>query len=59
MSVISQTYSLIIDRGISAHENGKELVDGGIALGHFGAAPQADINSSTLSRPRHAVFHYF
>ena len=31
----------------------------GIALEHFSAAPQADINSSTLSRPRHAVFHYF
>ena len=30
-----------------------------IALEHFSAAPQADINSSTLSRPRHAVFHYF
>ena len=26
---------------------------------HFSAAPQADINSSTLSRPRHAVFHSF
>ena len=31
----------------------------GIALEHFSAAPQADINSSTLSRPRHAVFNYF
>ena len=31
----------------------------GIPLEHFSAAPQADINSSTLSRPRHAVFHYF
>ena len=31
----------------------------GIALEHFSAAPQADINSSTLSSPRHAVFHYF
>ena len=31
----------------------------GIALENFSAAPQADINSSTLSRPRHAVFHYF
>ena len=31
----------------------------GIALEHFSAAPQADINSSTLSRPRHAVFHSF
>ena len=29
----------------------------GIALEHFSAAPRADINSSTLSRPRHAVFH--
>ena len=26
---------------------------------HFSAAPQEDINSSTLSRPRHAVFHSF
>ena len=31
----------------------------GIALEHFSAAPQADINSSTLSRPRHALFHSF
>ena len=31
----------------------------GIALEHFSSAPQADINSSTLSRPRHAVFHSF
>ena len=31
----------------------------GIALEHFSASPQADINSSTLSRPRHAVFHSF
>ena len=31
----------------------------GIALEHFSAAPQADINSSTLPRPRHAVFHSF
>ena len=30
-----------------------------IALENFSAAPQTDINSSTLSRPRHAVFHYF
>ena len=28
MSVISQTYSLIIDRGISAPMHGKEVVDG-------------------------------
>ena len=28
MSVISQTYSLIIDRGISAPGHGKEVVDG-------------------------------
>ena len=28
MSVISQTYSLIIDRGISARGHGKEVVDG-------------------------------
>ena len=31
----------------------------GIALEHFSAAPQADINSSTISRPRHALFHSF
>ena len=31
----------------------------GTALEHFSAAPQAYINSSTLSRPRHAVFHSF
>ena len=31
----------------------------GIALEHFSAAPQADINSSTLPRPRHALFHSF
>ena len=30
-----------------------------IALEHFSAAPQVDINSSTLSRPRNAVFHSF
>ena len=28
MSVMSQTYSIIIDRGISAHGHGKEVVDG-------------------------------
>ena len=28
MSVISQTYSLIIDQGISANGHGKEVVDG-------------------------------
>ena len=31
----------------------------GIALEHFSSAPQKDIKSSTLSRPRHAVFHSF
>ena len=31
----------------------------GIALEHFSAAPQADINSTTPSRLRHAVFHSF
>ena len=31
----------------------------GIALENFIAPLQTDINSSTLSRPRHAVFHYF
>ena len=38
--------------------NRSESIEG-IALEHFSAAPQADINSSTLSRPRHAVFHSF
>ena len=28
MSVMSQTYSVIIDCGISAHGHGKEVVDG-------------------------------
>ena len=31
----------------------------GIALEHFSVSPQTDINSSTLSRPRHALFHSF
>ena len=31
----------------------------GIKLEHFSAAPQADINSTTRSRPCHAVFHSF
>ena len=31
----------------------------GIALEHFSAAPQADINSSSLTFPRRAVFHSF
>ena len=31
----------------------------GIALEHFSAAPQSDINSSSLPYPRHAVFHSF
>ena len=31
----------------------------GIALENFSAEPQADINSYTISRPRHAVFHSF
>ena len=31
----------------------------GTALEHFSVLPQADINSSTLSRPWHAVFHSF
>ena len=31
----------------------------GIALEHFSAAPQVDINSTTPLRPRHAVFHSF
>ena len=31
----------------------------GILLKYFNAVPQADINSSTILRQRHAVFHYF
>ena len=31
----------------------------GIALEHFSAAPQADINSSSFTCPRRAVFHSF
>ena len=31
----------------------------GIALEHFSAAPKTDINLTTPSRQRHAVFHYF
>ena len=31
----------------------------GISLEHFSASPLADINSSTLSRPRHVIFHSF
>ena len=31
----------------------------GIALENFSAAPQVDINSSSLPCPRHAVFHSF
>ena len=31
----------------------------GISLEIFSAAPQADINSSSFSRPRHAVFYSF
>ena len=31
----------------------------GIALKHFSAAPQTNINSTTPSRQLHAVFHYF
>ena len=31
----------------------------GNALKYFIAVPQADINSSSFSRPRHAVFHSF
>ena len=30
-----------------------------IALGHFSLASQADINSTSPSCQRHAVFHYF
>ena len=31
----------------------------GIAFENFSAVPQADINSYTISRQRHAVFKYF
>ena len=31
----------------------------GIALEHFSAVPNTYINSTTPSRKRHAVFHYF
>ena len=31
----------------------------GIALGHFSALPKSDINSTTPSHQRYAVFHYF
>ena len=31
----------------------------GISLENFNAVPKADINSSTISRQRHAVFHSF
>ena len=31
----------------------------GIILEHFSALPQTEINSSTKSCPRHAVFHSF
>ena len=31
----------------------------GFTLEHFSVVPQADINSYTLSRQRHAVFHSF
>ena len=31
----------------------------GISLEHFSVLPQTEINSSTKSCPRHAVFHYF
>ena len=31
----------------------------GIALEHFSAVPKTDINSTTPSLRRHALFHYF
>ena len=31
----------------------------GIALEHFSSLPKADINTTTPSRQRHAVFHSF
>ena len=30
-----------------------------ISLEHFSALPKADTNSTTPSRQRHAVFHYY
>ena len=53
MSVISQTYSLIIDRGISAPGQGKEVADGinavdkrlvQITVANFDAQPSNDVN---------------
>ena len=31
----------------------------GIVLEHFSVSPKANINSTTPSHQRHAVFHYF
>ena len=49
-----------------AHQIQPEYYDGirsvsieGITLEHFSALPKADINSTTLSRQHHTVFHYF
>ena len=41
------------------HGGNRSVSIEGITLEHFSAATQADINSSTLSRPWHAVFHSF
>ena len=78
MLVMSQCYSIIIYRGISApgYSDGSvgsfdrqiqsEYYGGtisvsieGIALEHLSALPKADINSTTPSRQRHAVFRSF
>ena len=45
-----QSYYYVGNRSVSIE---------GIVLEHFSAVPQADINSSTLSRQLHAVFHSF
>ena len=44
----------------SEHYGGNRSVSiEGISLEHFNAFPQTEINSSTKSCPRHAVFNYF
>ena len=44
----------------SEYYNGNRSVSiEGISLEHFSAVPKNDINSTTSSRQRHAVFHYF
>ena len=60
ISIVCCVQSSFADQIQSEYYGGNRSVSiEGIALEHFSAAPQSDINSSTLSRPRHAVFHYF